>query len=235
MDTTYQIEIVMMQAEHIDGVVAVHMDSFPGFFLTFLGRRFLTLLYEEMLKDPGSVMIAAVDVPTQKVVGFAVGVEDQSGFYAQLLQRRLFGFALASLQGVLRRPRIILRLLRALFYPRQKQDAATSACFMSMGVLTNTAGHGVGKQVASAFLLNMQRRGVTAISLTTDRDDNERTNRFHQKTGFVIHKEFTTPEGRRMYEYYLDLAVWQPPPDIVDRLPQEAQPPPMPSRNPLTR
>ena len=45
--------------EDIPTVVAVHLASFPGFFLSFLGPKFLALLYEGLIADPqGLVMVS---------------------------------------------------------------------------------------------------------------------------------------------------------------------------------
>lgn len=43
------------------------------------------------------------------------------------------------------------------------------------------------------------------MDLTTDRDNNEATNSFYQKLGFVCERTFMTPEGRAMNEYVIDL------------------------------
>ena len=44
------IDIIPMKQEHVADVVHVHEVAFPGYFLTFLGSRFLRLLYSETLK-----------------------------------------------------------------------------------------------------------------------------------------------------------------------------------------
>jgi hypothetical protein len=52
-----------------------------------------------------------------------------------------------------------------------------------------------------AFLEEAIRRGLRAVNLTTDEENNEKVNHFYLKLGFSRSKSFQTPEGRRMYEY----------------------------------
>ena len=56
----------------------------------------------------------------------------------------------------------------------------------------------------------MQARGVSSVSLTTDRDNNERTNDFYQKLGFELARTYVTPEGRAMNEYLIQLEAVTP-------------------------
>ena len=195
-----------MKTADLDDVVELHLEGFPGFFLSILGPRFLKLLYSEILKRPDHVAMVAVD-PTRQVTGFVAGVAEQSHFYSHLIRRRSFAFAVASLSAVIRNPRILPRLFRSLKYPRQSRTASAQALLMSIAVKPDMAGKGVGRLLVTAFLEAMSRKGAAAVSLTTDRDSNDRTNRFYQELGFRIDRVFVTAEGRRMNEYKIEIPV----------------------------
>jgi ribosomal protein S18 acetylase RimI-like enzyme len=198
------IEIQPMKRSHLDDVVKVHMRSFPGFFLTFLGTRFLRLFYDELLKYPGRAAFVARD-QKGSILAFVTGVSRQGGFYASLIRHRWAGFALASLGAILRRPSVIPRLVRALTYPRLTESASSPALLMSIAVDPGAFGGGIGQKLLGAFMEAMRRQNVRVVSLTTDRDDNERTNRFYLRYGFQLARTFVTPEGRWMNEYVIDL------------------------------
>jgi ribosomal protein S18 acetylase RimI-like enzyme len=185
-------------------LVDVHLRSFPGFFLTFLGPRFLRLLYSEILNEPGHVALAARS-PSGEMLGFAVGVADQSDFYTRLARRRWFSFAVASLCAVLRRPTIIPRLLRALQAGDDAQDGAAEALLMSIAVLPEYQGIGLGRELLTQFLLTLEARGIRSVSLTTDADNNEHAIRFYSGLGFNLARTYLTPERRKMNEYVIDL------------------------------
>jgi ribosomal protein S18 acetylase RimI-like enzyme len=76
---------------------------------------------------------------------------------------------------------------------------------MSIAVLPETQGKGIGQALVRAFLDEAARRGLCQVDLTTDRDHNEATNCFYQNLGFTCERTFTTPEGRAMNEYVINL------------------------------
>jgi ribosomal protein S18 acetylase RimI-like enzyme len=209
-ETRSCITIIPMRPEQVDDVVRVHLDSFPGYFLTCLGPRFLRPLYSEILKAPDHVAFVAQD-SSGTLVGFVAGVTHQSGFYTRLARQRWFAFAAASLGAVIRRPTIIPRLFRALSYPRASQAAAAQALLMSIGVEPGLHGHSVGQRLTTRFLVTMKQKGLPSVSLTTDRNANEHANSLYQRLGFQIARSYVTPEGRWMNEYIIDLSTWSPP------------------------
>jgi len=192
-----------MRHEDIPVVVGIHLQSFPGFFLSFLGPRFLELLYEGIGRHPQG--IALVSESDSGIDGFVAGVTDQSGFYKRLIKTRVVRFAGASLGAVLRRPRIIPRLVRALGQSRQSESSAAQACLMSIAVRPGVSGKGAGQALVSAFGEAMAARGIREYCLTTDREGNDRVNRFYLRLGFRLARTFVTPQGRAMNEYVLTL------------------------------
>lgn len=194
-----------MTLDHVKAVVEVHRRSFQTFFLTFLGPRFLTLLYTEILAEPRSVAIVALNASGQ-VLGFVAGVSEQSGFYGRIARRRWFSFAIASVGAVLKRPAIIPRLFRALGQSSRSKSSSAQACLLSLAVDPAIEGRGTGRALVCEFLSRMQSLGVMKVGLTTDEVANDRTNRFYQKLGFRCIRNFTTPEGRRMNEYAIERA-----------------------------
>jgi len=77
---------------------------------------------------------------------------------------------------------------------------------MSIAVLPERQGQGIGQALVRAFLSEAARRGLNKVNLTTDRVANDAANVFYQRLGFVCRRHFVTPEGRQMNEYVIDLA-----------------------------
>lgn len=192
-----------MVLSDLEAVVEIHLNSFPGFFLTFLGHDFLALLYKSMQSDPECVVLVASS--NGQIEGFVAGVMHQGGFYQRLIKRQKWAFALAALGALLRRPAIAPRLLRALKRPADVQQASAEAGLMSIAVRLESEGKGIGKRLVEAFCQELARRGVHAVCLTTDRDNNDRVNHFYQKLGFCLSRSYATPEGRAMNEYIISL------------------------------
>lgn len=187
----------------MSAVVRVHLASFQGFFLSFLGSAFLAELYSGILTDTSG--IAFVAESEGRITGFVAGSSQPAGFYTRLLRRRWWRFARAAALPVLKRPSIIPRLLRAFAMPGHVTRQERRGTLMSIGVLPEAQGQGIGQALAQAFLEESARRGLRQVDLTTDRDHNEAANRFYRRSGFVCERTYTTPEGRAMNEYVVDL------------------------------
>jgi hypothetical protein len=83
------VSIIPMRREHVNATVSVHLVSFPDFFLTFLGPRFLRILYSEIIETPDHLAFVAQD-EAGSLVGFVVGIARQrlSGVHLLLLQQQ---------------------------------------------------------------------------------------------------------------------------------------------------
>lgn len=196
--------LVPMRPEHVSAVVQTHLASFPGFFLSFLGPRFLSLYYAGICAAPegiGLVYINSSGLPA----GFVAGSSNPRGFYSRLLKRDWLRFALASVGAIIHKPTVIGRITRGLFHPGGNPFGDDVAGLFSIGVLPELQGTGAGKLLVQAFLHEAGIRGCKRVFLTTDLDGNETANSFYQKLGFSIERQYETPEGRRMNEYWINL------------------------------
>ena len=194
-----------MDSADIPAVVQVHLNSFPDFFLTFLGGSFLRELYSATLADPAGIGFVVGE--DKGVVGFVTGTSQPAGFYRRLLRQRWWRFAMTAVKPVVKRPSIVPRLLRAFSMPGQATQQAGIGTLMSVAVSPKAQGQGIGQMLVRAFLEEAARRDLLQVDLTTDRDNNEVTNRFYQKLGFVCERTYSTPEGRAMNEYVIDLTA----------------------------
>ncbi len=196
--------IRQMEGKHVSRVVEIHMKSFPGFFLTFLGARFLSLYYSGICAAPEGIAYIYLDAAGLPA-GFVAGTSDPREFYSKLLRRDWLRFSLASFGGILRRPSIARRIARAVRHPSGNPAGRDVAGLYSIGVLPSLQGTGAGGKLVAAFLEEARRRGCTRVFLTTDRDENDPVNAFYRKTGFRLEREYATAEGRKMNEYWIDL------------------------------
>jgi ribosomal protein S18 acetylase RimI-like enzyme len=193
-----------MEGENISRVVEIHLESFPGFFLTFLGARFLSLYYAGICAAPEGIAYVYLD-STGSPAGFVAGTSDPRGFYSRLLRKDWMRFSMASLAAMVRKPSIVPRIARGLLHPSQNPAEIDVAGLYSIGVLPSLQGTGAGKKLVAAFLEEARNRGCRKVFLTTDREGNDAVNEFYRKMRFRVEREYTTPEGRRMNEYWVDL------------------------------
>lgn len=192
-----------MQVHDVEAAVKVHLASFQGFFLTFLGPRFLRELYTGILRDTSGIVLVYVDA--KGLQGFVAGTDEPKGLYSRLLRQRWWRFGLASVSAMLRRPNIVSRLFRAFRKPSETMTVDHAGLLMSVAVDPQAQGLHIGSQLVDAFLSVCRGRNLEAVFLTTDRDNNERINAFYLHRGFSIVRSYVTPEGRWMNEYAIQL------------------------------
>jgi len=194
-------EIRPMNKSDINEVVRVHLESFQGFFLTFLGPSFLSVLYSFLAADKQSISFVACSTQDTRIVGFVVGTLEPSSFYRKAIRSRVLTFALSAVPAVIRDPRILGNLVRALCKPKE-MDAIPADCeLMSIAVLPDYASKGIGRKLEAAFTNEARRHNAHSITLTTDKLNNDVVNRFYESCGYVVYDSFVTPEGREMNRY----------------------------------
>ena len=188
-----------MLLDDCPSVVDIHLRTFNGFFLSFLGRQFLVELYTGILKDASG--LAYVYEDSTHIMGFVAGIQQPVGFYHRMLCHRWWRFGIAALKPMVRKPVIIPRLMRVFTINRHITTEEGRGTLMSIAVNPADQRKGVGKALVDTFLKASIQSGLKKVDLTTDKNQNEAVNNFYQSLGFSLERSFTTPEGREMNEY----------------------------------
>ncbi len=192
-------------AADLADVVRVHVRSFPQFFLTALGDRFLRVFYEDLSRrEQAYLLVARAD---GQVVGFAGGVLDEDRYFRELFRQRVLAYAMASAPAVLRDPRILARLWRG--RRRSAPDAVDSppSTLLSIGVDPSVQGRGVGQALLTEFERVLRDSGQSRYSLTTEADNNQATIRFYDRFGLSRQQTYESADGLAMIEYVGDCRV----------------------------
>lgn len=187
------------EEETINDIVSIHLDSFQGFFLTFMGRNFLKLMYRSYVEHKNSDVLVAFE--DKKPIGFLAYSGDLSGLYKYMIKKRLIPFAWYSLGAFFRKPTVFMRLVRAFLKPGETKREEKYVELASIGVSPHIKSKGVGSQLIDVLKSKVDFKEYAYITLETDAVNNDGANRFYQKNGFVRVREFETNEGRKMFEY----------------------------------
>ena len=185
--------------ETISQVVDIHLATFKGFFLTFMGRGFLKQMYKAYIKHPKSNILVAED--ENGVVGFLAYSEQMSELYKYMIKHQLIPFAWYSLGAFLRKPKVFMRLIRAFLKPGEAHREENYIELSSIGVRPDVKTKGIGSKLIDSLKLEVDFDSFEYIALETDAVDNDNVNKFYVKNGFELTREFTTHEGRKMNEY----------------------------------
>ena len=200
-------EIKQLQRGDLKKIVDIHIEAFPGFFLTFLGPGFLKQFYNSFLDDDHGIGVVAVE--NNKILGAVVGPLQPAGYFKRLLLRKWYAFCFASVGAVLKNPKVIKRLFRAVFYRGQSPQGGERALLSSIAVSPDVQGKGVGKALVMKWLDVVKAKGVKGAFLTTDAENNDSVNDFYRSLGWKLESTHKTPDGRKMNRYVYDFGEYE--------------------------
>lgn len=187
------------EKDTIRTIANIHVNTFQGFFLTFLGEGFLNQLYRGYCEHQSSGLIAAF--AGCDVIGFLAYSNDLSGLYKHLIKKRLLMFAWYSLLAFFRNPKSLFRLLKAFLKPSESKRDEKFTELASIGVSPEYKGKGVGTLLINHLKHITDFKNVSYITLETDAQNNEYANLFYVRNGFELYRTYVTDEGRVMNEY----------------------------------
>jgi ribosomal protein S18 acetylase RimI-like enzyme len=177
-------------------LVNIHLERFSNFFLSTLGRFFLTEFYRGFLKKPGLLIVLE---DNREVVGFAAGSFNNQGFFKKLLLNNIIGFFKSGIVIFFSSPLSIIRLGNNA--SKSNKEICNFAELLSIATINNKKGY--GKILLSKFEQEIKNNNKLEIliSLTTDYDNNEKVIEFYKNSGYEIFREFKSYNGRKMYRF----------------------------------
>ena len=192
-------EVKSNEKKLVSDIVTIHLNTFTGFFLTFMGRGFLNQMYCSYCDHGESGLYVAEE--QGKAIGFLAYSENFSGLYKFMLRSRLLLFCWYSIGAFFRRPSSFMHIIKAFLKPKEVMREEKYVELSSIGVNPTTKFKGVGSMLIDELKKNIDFEKFAYITLETDAINNDSAIRFYEKNGFIREREFETEESRRMYEY----------------------------------
>lgn len=194
------IEIKKAVIADVKGIVGIHNNAFPDFFLTKLGNNFLRLYYESMCKCKGAVTLCVVE--DGNVLGFSTTAIKSAGFNTKLIKDNFVGFILEALKLLFTNPMSLIHLAKNMSKTNSDiEDKGDYAELFSIGVSPDCQGKGVGSMLLTETERIISSKGVNQLSLTTDKYNNDSTIAFYKKNGYEVMYEFDAYPDREMIRY----------------------------------
>jgi ribosomal protein S18 acetylase RimI-like enzyme len=194
----------------LDEVVRIHVEAFPGFFLSQLGSRFLREYYRSVAEYPNGILLVQRDDGT--CAGFVAGFLDPASFYTELRRRRA-RLGIAALAGIAGRPGRLVTLLanyrRTGGAARQEIGRATAE-LSSIAVRPSASGRGTGRTLVQRFVAAAGALGARWVTLTTDAEGNDAVNAFYLGLGFERVRAVEARPGRILNEYRFEIRKGSP-------------------------
>lgn len=183
----------------IDDIVTIHLNTFTGFFLTFMGRGFLNQMYQSYCAHKDSGLLVAEE--HGKAIGFLAYSLNFSELYKFMIKTRLIQFGWYSVGAFLRRPSAFMHIVKAFLKPGETKRTEQYVEIASIGVNPRSKSKGVGSKLVEELKGRVDFKTYAYITLETDAINNEAAIHFYEKNGFVKKRKYITSQGRVMYEY----------------------------------
>ena len=192
-------EVKSEEKELINDIVSIHLNTFTGFFLTFMGRGFLNQMYRSYCDhDESGLLVAEED---GKAVGFLAYSGNFSGLYKFMIKTRLIPFGWYSVGAFFRRPSAFMHIIKAFLKPSEVKREEKYVELSSIGVDPTKKSKGVGSLLIDELKKIVDFNKFAYITLETDAVNNDGAIHFYEKNGFVRERMYETDGGRKMYEY----------------------------------
>lgn len=88
-------EVQSNEKKLINEIVSIHLNTFEGFFLTFMGRGFLNQMYKSYCDYEYAGLLVAED--GNKTLGFLAYSSNFSGLYKYMIKTKIIPFAWYSI------------------------------------------------------------------------------------------------------------------------------------------
>jgi ribosomal protein S18 acetylase RimI-like enzyme len=199
------IKYINSRIDQSGQIANIHLQSFPNFFLTTLGYSFLKTYYKSCSKNKEAISICAIDNETKKILGFAVGCLNSKGFNKKLIYSNLGAYFYQALILLFTKPLALIRLFRNLEKGNVLSDRGNYAELLSIGILPDQSGLGIGQNLLTIFENKVREKGVNTITLTTDADSNNNVLKFYKKIGYTVYYDFITFPNRKMLKLIKEL------------------------------
>lgn len=191
------------EKKDLSRIIEIHQRSFPGFFLTKLGKSFLHEYYKTYF-DVQHLMLVAVDRDAQ-VVGFVSGTSDSKLLYTTF-KKKFYRFLLPTVtamfkptlwSAVLQKSISVIRTdsVNSQFVKPEKYCELTS-----LAVDPSYRGKALGSCLIEEFSKIMSKEhDVRGILLTTDVVDNDGVINFYIRNGYDVYAHFVQGKAREMF------------------------------------
>ena len=160
-----EVDIRAATANDATALAALHAARVTEGFLPSLGVRFLTKLYQRIIRSPYSCAFVADD--GARILAFAAGTSNVARLYRDFIVRDGVSASIAVAPRALRAGKRIVETLR---YPASTAGLP-SAEVLAVATAADAGGNGYATRVVSALTETLARAGADAVKVTVGADN----------------------------------------------------------------
>ena len=200
-----QIHCFSASHEDIHKIVDIHLEAFPGFFLSQIGEIFLQRYYKVLVEFEEAHLL--VIKFSDSVVGFVGGYESPKRFCAFMV-RHWYYFLTPLFVSMIKKPHLIFKIstrcINVFFGNSTQGKAVIPECFWEISTIAVSdkfRGKGLGQTLVRAFTSTAQYGHAKGVTLVTDAEENDKINKFYTELGFVLSQNIGSSRPMNRYTY----------------------------------
>ncbi len=181
-------------------IAKLHKKEISKGFLSSLGERFLTLLYEAMCVSKNAFVI--VYIQNKKIEGFISGCVNVKEFFKEFFQYLIekpyrFFYLFIKMLSIDR----VRGIIEILLYPKKERDLP-QAELLTIAVSRKLQGKGISRLLFNEFLNEMRKRNIKTFKVIVG-ENLPRAVKFYEKMGFRFLTSIYTHKDKlsRVYIY----------------------------------
>ena len=159
-------EVQSNEKKLINEIVSIHLNTFEGFFLTFMGRGFLNQMYKSYCDYEYAGLLVAED--GNKTLGFLAYSSNFSGLYKYMIKTKIIPFAWYSIGAFFRKPSAFMHIIKAFLKPGEAKRKERYVELASIGVDPKSKSKGVGSKLIDELKNRVDFKKYAYITLETD-------------------------------------------------------------------
>lgn len=199
------MEIRKIENKDVKEVILIHNMAFKNFFLTGLGKFFLSIYYRSVLNNEQGILLGCYE--GEDLLGFCAGTILSQGFNKRLIKSNFYAFIIVGIYLIFTKPSTLIRLFRNFSKTNSKiVDNGLYAELLSIGVNPDYQNNGVGKILLKGLESTVLKMNEKKISLTTDCYNNEKAISFYKACGYYVWYDFMAYPKRKMYRMIKQLS-----------------------------
>jgi ribosomal protein S18 acetylase RimI-like enzyme len=193
------MNLFLAQKNDAQQIAEIHKQEIDQGFLSKLGLKFLSKLYQAMISSKDSFVVVAKE--NNKVIGFVSGCINVKRFYKHFLKKYTLS-ALIILLPKLFSFDTIKKILETLKYSKKGKKDLPETELLVIAVKKEFHGQKIAVKMFDCFVVELKKRGIKTFRVVVG-ENLSRAIGFYEKVGFKFHSNINIHENNlsRIYIY----------------------------------
>lgn len=170
--------------KHINKIANIHHKTFPNFYLTGLGPKFLQTFYNTLIYSEQCISYFAFN--QNQPIGFAICVYPNDNIYKKLIVTNKYKYIKIGLNLLFTKPLELIKVFKKIMCSGKLPVDNKQALLLSICIKSEFQGHGIAVNLINMLEEKLKSLNAKELYLLTRKKNNDRANTFYRKLNYKI-------------------------------------------------